>query len=95
LLVRHRNPEPRPSFVFPRDGDKPLIDRYGESGYDFTPGDKVDIRSSSATSGREGPYYIQAAEGGKYTLSDEHGNAAKGGNQYAKDELVLHDEFGS
>ncbi len=94
LLVRHRKTAPPPSFFFPPDGKKPIIDSYGRSSYKFTPGDKVDIQSSTATGSREGPYIIQAAEGGKYTLCDEYGKTAKDGNSYAEDELALHDEFG-
>ena len=42
---------------------------------------------------KEGPFKIEAAENGKYTLCDDSGITVKSGRAYGEDELKLYDPF--
>jgi hypothetical protein len=71
-------------------GDKkPGVDDYGKE-YKYSPGDKVWL---CVFGQREGPYKVESAEDGKYTLCDEYGISAKGGNAFDEGDLELHDPF--
>ncbi|KAK4213175.1 hypothetical protein QBC37DRAFT_423477 [Rhypophila decipiens] len=71
------------------DGDRPLVNDYGDSKPEFELGDRVLIVSSG-----EGPYLIQGGEGGRYKLCDDSGNTVKDGQEYAKDDLKSYNPFG-
>ncbi|KAL1860699.1 hypothetical protein Daus18300_009042 [Diaporthe australafricana] len=86
-LVFYR--EPTPTILFPEDGKRPYVDKYGAS-YKYRPGDQVCISGTG-----EGPYYISEPQNGKYTLCDAGGQAAKGGKEFEESELKLYDPFGN
>ncbi|OQV09881.1 hypothetical protein CLAIMM_13959 [Cladophialophora immunda] len=78
-------------FVFPEDGKKPLVETYKQK-YKFSPGDEVYIRQSGHRA-REGPYLVEKAESGKYTLCNSEGVTVKNGQKFEDKELELHDPF--
>jgi hypothetical protein len=56
------------------------------------PGDEVCIRQSGSCA-REGPYLIEKAESGKYTLCNFKGNTVRGGQKFEDKVLELYDPF--
>jgi hypothetical protein len=78
----------KPDFIVAKD-KRPGVDDYGNE-YKYSPGDKVYLCTSGQ---QEGPYKIEAAENGKYTLCDDYGITVKSGRAYGEDELKLYDPF--
>ena len=68
------------------------MDDYGKDKYKYTAGDNVWL-CPSGTRNREGPYMIQDAEGGKYSLCDDNGQPVKVGQTFGEEDLILHDPF--
>lgn len=82
---------PEPTFVFSEDGGRPWIGA-PQNEYRFRPTDRVYIRET-ATRPREGPFMIEAAAHGKYTLCDLKGAQVKQGQEFAETELEEEDPF--
>ena len=66
------------------DENRERVIKAYEHVYNLKPGTKVFIRATG-----EGPYLIEKAEGGKYTLCDEKCNSAKEGQAFKEDELEV------
>ncbi|KAF8847728.1 hypothetical protein BDZ45DRAFT_754602 [Acephala macrosclerotiorum] len=79
-------------FTFPEGGARPSVDHPGDGKYKFMPLDKVFL-CLSGSQDREGPYLIEKAEHGKYSLCDEDGKTVKGGEMFEEGDLVLYDHF--
>ncbi|CZR64740.1 uncharacterized protein PAC_14639 [Phialocephala subalpina] len=79
-------------FIFPEDGARPTIDPPRDGNYKFMPDDKVWL-CPSGTQDREGPYLIEKTENGKYSLCDEDGRTARGGEMFEEKDLILYDYF--
>ncbi|KAF4467725.1 hypothetical protein FALBO_5402 [Fusarium albosuccineum] len=58
------------------------VDPPGAAQHKFMPGDGVFLHS------RMGPYWIERAENGSYSLCDDKGNTINGGTLYQESELV-------
>jgi hypothetical protein len=78
----------KPEFIVAK-GKRPGVDDYGTE-CKYSPGDKVYLYVSGH---REGPYKIEGAENGKYTLCDDYGSTIKNGNSYDENDLELYDPF--
>ncbi|KAK4176441.1 hypothetical protein QBC36DRAFT_311121 [Triangularia setosa] len=73
------------------DGDRPLVNDYGDLKPEFELGDRVMIITSGT---EEGPYLIQGGESGKYKLCDDYGNTVRNGQEYSKGDLKPYKPFG-
>jgi len=79
-----------PAFVFSEDGKRVGVDDYGKDICNFWPGDKVYLCSSGT---QEGPYTIERAKDGKYTLCNDQGDSVKDGKEFEESELTLYNQF--
>ncbi|UPK96483.1 hypothetical protein LCI18_007418 [Fusarium solani-melongenae] len=83
-----RNHVDDPNFVIAK-GKRPGVDDYGST-YIYSPGDMVYLIISGR---REGPYKVEGANDGKYTLCNSSGVTVKNGQAYHEHQLELYDPF--
>jgi len=77
------------------DGGRPGVDHPGDSQHKFMPADKVYL-CPRGSQNRKGPYLIERAENGKYTLCDVNTCiTAEGGKWFAEEDMVLVSHFGN
>ncbi|KAH6659934.1 hypothetical protein BKA67DRAFT_653139 [Truncatella angustata] len=81
----------KPVIVFPEDGKRPHVDKYGIT-YKYRPTDRVYL-TPSGVGAQEGPYYIFEAKDGQYSLSENGSQAIKNGQLFKENELTLYDPF--
>lgn len=79
-------------LIFLENGSRPTVDDPGLKGHKFLPTDEVVI-IDPRTRQKEGPYQIEQAEKGRYSLCDENGKTVKSGKLFEESELVAYDPF--
>jgi hypothetical protein len=83
-----RNSVDEPNFVVAK-GKRPGVDDYGNN-YTYSPGDRVYLVISGC---KEGPYKIEGANDGRYTLCNDSGVTVENGQAYHENQLELYDPF--
>ena len=68
------------------------MEEYGTQRYKFAPGDEVCICQSGSRA-QSGPYLIEKAENGRYTLCNDDGKTIMGSQTYEDKDLKIYNSF--